>query len=242
MQAENATFPKAVLWDLDGTLINTEPYWQQGEVEMFKRHGGRMESDFAVKMQGTHLEHVAEQMILRGMNADPEQICREISDYVFQKEKEQLPWNPGILNILEQLRDASIPSILVTASPRCMAENFLSQAPKNAFAGYVCGQDDLPHKPDPAPYMRGADIARFVLGNDSIANSEMLAFEDSEPGIIAATGAGAKTIAITGTSRIDIANDPAYADLKRKTVARIPNLEGYTLQMLADFNIAANRD
>lgn len=74
-------------------------------------------------------------------------------DYVAQKEFECIPWIEGVEDVLVALRDAGVPSMLVTTSPRHLAENLVAQAPAGAFAGYVCGDDDVEKKPSPAPYL-----------------------------------------------------------------------------------------
>ena len=98
------------------------------------------------------MPQIAQEMADLGCPLPPEEIGRRMIQYVTDEEKKQLPWIPGVRRLLEQLRDAGIPSMLVTTSPRDLAENLIAQAPKGTFAGYVCGDDDVAKKPDPAPY------------------------------------------------------------------------------------------
>ena len=149
---------KAVFWDLDGTLIDSEPYWHEGEMEIAAAHGGYWDEDLAWSCSGTPLDHCAKTMIEHGTNLPPEQIAKAMVDYVAKKEFERVPWTNGVLDVLGSLVDAGIPSVLVTTSPRRLAQNVIDHAPAGAFAGFVCGDDDLPHKPDPAPYLAAAKM------------------------------------------------------------------------------------
>lgn len=155
---------KAVFWDLDGTLIDSEPYWHEGEMEIAAAHGGYWDEDLAWSCSGTPLDHCAKTMIEHGTNLPPEQIAKAMVDYVAKKEFERVPWTNGVLDVLGSLVDAGIPSVLVTTSPRRLAQNVIDHAPAGAFAGFVCGDDDLPHKPDPAPYLAAAKDARHRNG------------------------------------------------------------------------------
>ena len=114
--------------------------------------------------------------------------------YVTDEEKKQLPWIPGVRRLLEQLRDAGIPSMLVTTSPRDLAENLIAQAPEGTFAGYVCGDDDVAKKPDPAPY----ELAAAKLGIPDVLLPCCVAFEDSMSGRTSAAAAGMTTVVVTG--------------------------------------------
>ena len=154
---------KAVFWDLDGTLIDSEPYWHEGEMEIAAAHGGYWDEDLAWSCSGTPLDHCAKTMIEHGTNLPPEQIAKAMVDYVAKKEFERVPWTNGVLDVLGSLVDAGIPSVLVTTSPRRLAQNVIDHAPAGAFAGFVCGDDDLPHKPDPAPYLAAAKMLGMVL-------------------------------------------------------------------------------
>ena len=112
---------KAVFWDLDGTLIDSEPYWHEGEMEIAAAHGGYWDEDLAWSCSGTPLDHCAKTMIEHGTNLPPEQIAKAMVDYVAKKEFERVPWTNGVLDVLGSLVDAGIPSVLVTTSPRRLA-------------------------------------------------------------------------------------------------------------------------
>ena len=104
----------------------------------------------------TPVPHVAEVMIAHGCTLSVPEIDKQLKDYVFKAEVERLPWIPGVLDVLHSLKEAGVPSMLVTTSPRRMAENIMKQS-EGLFAGYVCGDDPYEHKPNPAPYLAAAD-------------------------------------------------------------------------------------
>ena len=159
-------------------------------------------------------------MIEHGTNLPPEQIAKAMVDYVAKKEFERVPWTNGVLDVLGSLVDAGIPSVLVTTSPRRLAQNVIDHAPAGAFAGFVCGDDDLPHKPDPAPYLAAAKmlgIETGVAGADGAAAlpgiARCVALEDSATGIASAVASGATTIAQLGFNRNAKADGPQCASI-----------------------------
>ena len=149
-------------------------------------------------------------MVEHGCQLSIEEIGQGMIDYVAQKEFERIPWIEGVEDVLVALRDAGVPSMLVTTSPRHLAENLVVQAPAGAFAGYVCGDDDVEKKPSPAPYLE----AGRRLG---IAPEDMkycIAIEDSMSGLRSAVASGATTIGQTGFMQIDNSNGPQFASIK----------------------------
>lgn len=109
---------KAVFWDLDGTLIDSEPLWHDGEIEIAHNNGGEWNEDLGWECSGTPVPHVAEVMIAHGCTLSVPEIDKQLKDYVFKAEVERLPWIPGVQDVLHSLKEADIPSMLVTTSPR----------------------------------------------------------------------------------------------------------------------------
>ncbi|RFT35644.1 HAD family hydrolase, partial [Bifidobacteriaceae bacterium NR015] len=138
---------RAVFWDMDGTLIDSEPYWHESEFYLVKKYGGYWDEDLAWECSGGSLKTVADKMIPSGTKLTVEEIGKGMVDYVAAREAESVPWVPGVLDVLKSLTDAGIPSILVSNSPRCLVENIVNHAPEGAFAGYVCGDDGFKPKP-----------------------------------------------------------------------------------------------
>lgn len=214
---------KAVFWDMDGTLIDSEPYWHAGEMVIAQEHGGYWDEDLAWKGSGTPIPSVAQSMIDHGTKFSADEIGRLLVEYVTRREIEHLPWNPGVLDVLQSLVDAGIPSMLVTTSPRYLAENLVNQAPEGAFAGYVCGEDDVEKKPSPEPYLAAAS----KLGISAEDMKYCIAIEDSISGLQSAASSGATTLAQVRFMRSDTSQGPQFAS--------IDGYEGITAAVLEEY-------
>ena len=91
-----------------------------------------------------------------------------------------------------------------------MAQAVVAKAPEGAFADYVCGDDGLAQKPDPAPYLHAASLLG-ITSQDLMVSC--LAFEDTLTGITSAVASGATTVAYTGTNPVDTSSGPQFASM-----------------------------
>jgi HAD superfamily hydrolase (TIGR01509 family) len=181
--------PEAVLWDMDGTLVNSEPYWMAAETELFSEHGLRWTYEDGLHLVGRSLLEAAGIMASRGVPLAPEAIVAHLLGKVVTAMRADVPWQPGALELLTGLRDAGIPCALVTMSYRILAETVTQVAPENSFELVVSGDEVTHGKPHPEPYLRAAEL----LGVDI---SRCVAIEDSRPGIASALASGARTIGV----------------------------------------------
>ena len=202
--------PLAVFWDMDGTLIDSEPYWHQAEVDLAHKYGGDWNTDMGWQVSGKPLPKVARVMRERGLDLPEDKIPDLLIDGVIAMEERHMPWIDGVSDILADLVEAHIPSILVTTSPRRMAQAVVAKAPEGAFADYVCGDDGLAQKPDPAPYLHAASLLG-ITSQDLMVSC--LAFEDTLTGITSAVASGATTVAYTGTNPVDTSSGPQFASM-----------------------------
>ena len=209
-RSDGSCRPLAVFWDMDGTLIDSEPYWHQAEVDLAHEHGGDWNADMGWQVSGRPLPKVAKLMRDRGLNVSEDQIPGLLIDGVIAMEARHMPWIDGVRDILASLVEAGIPSILVTTSPRRMARAVVAKAPEGAFADYVCGDDGLAQKPDPAPYLHAASLLGI---NKPAQMASCLAFEDTLTGITSAVASGATTVAYTGTNPVDTSSGPQFASI-----------------------------
>ena len=167
--------PDAVLWDLDGTLVDTEPAWIAAESELAREHGVDWTAEDGEAMVGSALPNAAAIMRGRGVHLSDDEIIGFLIDRVLVSLGERVPWQPGALELLTELRDAAVPCALVTMSYRDMADRIVAGAPDGVFHVVVAGDEVTQGKPHPEPYLRAAEM----LGVDV---RRCVAFEDSPPG------------------------------------------------------------
>lgn len=213
-----ASYPAAVLWDMDGTLVDSEPYWLQAESDLVHAAGGVWTEQDGLQLVGSGLERSALILQSRGVDLSVEQIVTTLTERVRSQIARAVPWRAGSRELLLQLRDAGIPTALVTMSRRTMA---LDVANALGFVGFdvvVAGDDVVNAKPHPEPYLTAA--AR--LGVDIAA---CIALEDSEPGVASAVAAGATVFALP--LHIPLPPSPAY--LLRHTVPTLAELTAVTV-------------
>jgi HAD superfamily hydrolase (TIGR01509 family) len=186
---------------MDGTLVDTEPYWLQAETELVHEAGGVWTAEDGLQLVGSGLERSALILQSRGVDLTVEQVIATLTARVREQIGSAVPWRPGALELLRELRDAGIPTALVTMSRRDMALDIVGALDFDGFDLVVAGDDVQHAKPHPEPYLTAA--AR--LGVDA---SACVALEDSEPGVASAVAAGARVIALP--LHIPIPPSPAY--------------------------------
>jgi HAD superfamily hydrolase (TIGR01509 family) len=183
-------WPAGVLWDMDGTLVDTEPYWIAAEHELVAQHGGVWTDDFAYQLVGNDLA-VSAQMIIdhSGIDLSVPEIIDGLLARVIEQVRERAPWRPGARELLLELVELGVPNVLVTMSWRNLADAVVQNLPPGSFVHLVTGDEVRHGKPHPEPYLVGAR----VLDADPAA---CVALEDSPTGVRSATAAGVPTIAI----------------------------------------------
>ena len=171
------TLPAAVLWDMDGTLVDTEPYWMQAQDELVAAWGGEWTHEDALTLVGSGLWHAARVFQSRGVHLTEDEIVEHLTDRVLELiDANGLPWRPGARELLSELREAGVKTALVTMSVRRMAEHVAAQLGFDGFDTVVSGDDVTHAKPHPEPYLTAVER----LGVDAAA---CVAIEDSAPGI-----------------------------------------------------------
>lgn len=182
--------PAAVLWDMDGTLVDTEPYWMAAEGPLVESFGGVWTHEQALGLVGLGLEDSAR--ILQ--NAGVRMQTHEIIDHLTETVSGQLrlsgtPFRPGARELLSGLREAGIKTALVTMSMRSMADTVVSSIPFDAFDTVVAGDEATRPKPYPDPYLQACE----ALGVDV---ADTVAIEDSPNGLRSAVASGAVALGV----------------------------------------------
>jgi HAD superfamily hydrolase (TIGR01509 family) len=184
------SLPAAVLWDLDGTLIDSEPYWMAAEHALVGEHGGSWSDAHGRALIGNDLMWSAEYIRREsGIDVPPAEIVRRLVDDVPARVRADVPWRPGALALLGRMRAGGLPCALVTMSYRRLAAAVVEALPPSTFAAVVTGDEVSRGKPHPEPYLRAARL----LGVEA---SACLAIEDSPTGIASAEAAGARVLAV----------------------------------------------
>ena len=187
---------KAVLWDLDGTLVDTEPYWIAAEFAMAERYGARWSREHALNLVGNDLiesgRYIREHMAL---DVSPEQVVEELLDGVVALVAEGVPWRPGAVDLLDALVAAGVPCGLVTMSYERLVAPILEHLPPESFRVIVTGDGVEQGKPHPEPYLTAAAALGVPAGS-------CLAIEDSNTGADSAEAAGCSVLVVENHVRV----------------------------------------
>jgi HAD superfamily hydrolase (TIGR01509 family) len=198
---------------MDGTLVDTEPGWMAAETALLARFGRPWTRQQALALVGFGLEDSAAVLQEHGVLRSVPEIIDTLTDSVVDGLRMHVPWRPGALELLAELRKAAVPTALVTMSIRRMAEAIAAAVPFRAFDVVVSGSDVAHQKPHPDPYLRAA----AQLGVDVTA---AVAIEDSPPGLASAVASGAATIGVPHV--VPLPDGPAWTlwpTLAGRTVA-----------------------
>ncbi|KRC62683.1 hydrolase [Agromyces sp. Root81] len=189
--------PAAVLWDMDGTLVDTEHYWMAAETELMEAFGLPWSHDDALELVGSGLWDGAAYFQAKGVDLDADTIVNRLTDRVREQlEEHGVPWRPGARELLLALREASVPTALVTMSIRSMADDIVGAIPFEAFDLIVSGDSVENAKPHPEPYLTAA----AKLGVDI---ADCVAIEDSPTGLASAHASGAIALAVPNFIPLD---------------------------------------
>ena len=189
------SLPAGVLWDMDGTIVDTEPYFTDAVSELVTADGGVLTDEDHVALVGANLWDMAAVAIGAGARRTAPEIIATVLVEVRRRLDTGIPWRPGALELLEAVRTAGLPTGLVTMSFRTVVEAVVRTIPFDAFDVVVTGEDVVRGKPDPEAYLRAAEL----LGVDI---TRCVVLEDSPPGVAAGVAAGARVVAV-----------PFYVDL-----------------------------
>jgi HAD superfamily hydrolase (TIGR01509 family) len=211
---------------MDGTIIDTEPFWMDAETELVTQYGGAWTHEEALALVGQGLWHSARVMQSRGVTLSEAEIIDHLTDSVLDRIRTHgLPWRPGARELLLELRAAGVSTALVTMSIGVMARFVMAAIDFDAFDQVVAGDDVTHSKPHPAAYLRAVEL----LGVDP---TDCVAIEDSPPGVAAAVAAGATTIGVP--LHVALPDDGSFVSW--------PTLAGRTVADLADVLAAAKQN
>jgi HAD superfamily hydrolase (TIGR01509 family) len=180
-----------VLFDMDGTLVDSEKVWDVALNELAEHAGGTLSPAARLAMIGSSM--ASSMRILREDLDQPER--DEAADVAWLERRveelfgEGLVWRRGALELLHAVRAAGLPTALVTSTGRRLVEVALDTLGRENFDVVVCGDEVSAPKPDPAPYRTAARL----LG---VRIEDCVAIEDSPTGMASAVASGAAVLAV----------------------------------------------
>ncbi|AKK30646.1 HAD family phosphatase [Mycobacterium sp. EPa45] len=192
---------RAVLWDMDGTLVDSEKLWDVAINELYTRHGRVLTPEIRDATVGGSADGVIRIVFADlGLDPDPEhmaQIADWMHDYVGELFTSGLPWCPGARELLDALLAEGVPMALVTNTRRGLTENALNSIGRHYFSVTVCGDEVPDGKPAPDVYLRAAELLGLMA-------EDCLAIEDSTTGTAAAEAAGCPVLVVPNEVEVPV--------------------------------------
>ncbi|MEU6235461.1 HAD family phosphatase [Kitasatospora sp. NPDC047058] len=215
--------PAAVLFDMDGTLVDTEHLWWQAAAELADELHHSLTDQDAPEVLGRAIEHTAAHLHrVSGTELSEAELADRLGESFFRKVAAETVPRPGALALLAALRDARVPTALVSASPRRVVDLVLGTIGRDWFAVTLAAEDTPRTKPAPDPYLAAAER----LGLDPAA---CVAVEDTPTGVASATAAGCAVLAVPSS-------DVAIPDGSRVTL--LDSLERADVALLGKLTAA----
>ena len=180
----------AILFDMDGTLIDSEPLWLEAEIEIMEELGCNWDQQDQINCLGGPIDKTENYMQDRSNNIKPfGYFTKKLDDVMEKKLSSKLNLIPNALEIINDCKRSELKIALVTASSGRLMKAVLKRFPVGIFDAVVSYDDVKRSKPDPEPYL----LAAKTLGVD-ITNCVVL--EDSLTGVQSGLNAGAQVIGI----------------------------------------------
>jgi HAD superfamily hydrolase (TIGR01509 family) len=184
---------QAVLFDMDGTLVDSEKLWDISLAALYEQLGGRMTPEVRASMVGGSAEDTIHTVYSDlGLELDAAAMAESIRwlhDYTSELFDQGLPWCDGAHELLEALSADGTPMALVTNTQRALTDRALNSIGHQYFSATVCGDEVTRGKPAPDAYLRAATLL-------DLPPSACLAIEDSVTGTAAAEGAGSPVLVV----------------------------------------------
>lgn len=212
---------QAVLFDMDGTLVDSEKLWDVSLAALYAELGGRLTPEVRASMVGGSAQDtIATVYTDLGLEPDPAAMAesdRWLHDYTADLFDGGLPWCEGARELLEAVAAEGTPMALVTNTARALTDRALNTIGRQYFSATVCGDEVRRGKPAPDVYLQAAALL-------DLEPDVCLAIEDSVTGTAAAESAGCPVLVVpndvpvpTGPRRhrVNSLADLDVADLRR---------------------------
>jgi len=219
--------PGAVLFDMDGTLIDSEHLWLAAEIEVMAELGAAWTPTDQAACLGGPLERVVAYMISRSQTTKgSDEVGAWLLDAIEgQMRRAPLQWRPGAAELLGECIHRGLPRVLVTASwarlVLALSDRIHEHFGLDPFTDVVAGDHVTSSKPHPEPYLMAAAATGFPAPS-------CLAIEDSPTGVASAIAAGCKVVAVPHIAPVDhlVEGSPGAAVVESLTGHTIESLWG----------------
>jgi HAD superfamily hydrolase (TIGR01509 family) len=184
----------AVLFDMDGTLLDSERLWDAALQALARHHRGTLSDRARLAMIGRNARETMAIFYDDLRVAEPDRAAdgRFVADRMAELYATDLAWQPGAAELVAQVRAAGMPTALVTSTARRLVEVALdSTLGRDTFDAVVCGNEVSAPKPHPESYLTAADRLGVPIGR-------CVAIEDSPAGVTSALAAGAVVVGVPG--------------------------------------------
>lgn len=191
------TAPVAVLFDMDGLLIDSEPLWTIAEVELMAALGGEWDPSLKPLFVGRHIDSSAALFLeLTGSDRSQDSVVEFLVSRVSALFRAELPLMPGAAALLAELGRRGVPIAVVSSSPRVLVDAALEDLGADRFGVTIAGDEVSAAKPDPEAYLKAA----AELG---VEPGRCIVVEDSATGVAAGEAAGCVVLAVPSVAAIE---------------------------------------
>jgi HAD superfamily hydrolase (TIGR01509 family) len=197
---------EAVLFDMDGTLTDSERLWTIALEQVAAYYGGRLSLEAREAMVGQDMWTTIDLLHREvGTDAQPTTTAKMLTDRTMDIFRNGLPFKDGAPEMLAAVRAAGLRTALVTATYRELVDVALDTLGHHTFDAIVCGDEVSANKPDPAPYLRALELL-------DLSASSCLVIEDSPTGSRSAVSAGIGVLVVPSEMPVPAAPGLLFAD------------------------------
>jgi HAD superfamily hydrolase (TIGR01509 family) len=197
----------AVLFDMDGLLVDSEPVWYDVEAAAIERLGGMWAPHHQQALVGGTIDASCRYMIeLTGASCRPDELADELIAAMVRRFHAAIPLHEGALELVDAVRAEGVFTGLVSSSYRVLIDAALDWLGPDRFDVSVAGDEVARGKPDPEPY-------RTACERLGVATSAVVVLEDALSGVRSAEAAGCAVVAVPSVAPIDAA--PRRAVVRR---------------------------
>ncbi|PHM54471.1 phosphatase [Xenorhabdus sp. KK7.4] len=210
---------KAVIFDMDGVLINSEPLWKKSGMLVLNHYGVPVTYDEMFNMTGIPVPGMVDRVcqLYNKNDLNKSEIVKDFFNKGIELILTEKPIMDGVVECLELLAQKNIKIGIASASPLSLLLNIVEQCDIAKYFDYISSADDMPYnKPHPMVYLNAAEKL-------NVSPKECIGIEDSKTGMIAVKAASMKCVVIPNS----IEYDHSYwdvADWKIKTISELKNI------------------